>query len=805
MTNPLASAPKEAPTLTLESEAGQLAAASGFSAHPPPSDVEDPLVGAVLNGTYVVERCIGEGGMGRVYEARHTRIQNKRFAIKVLLPEFARHPEVMVRFQREAEATASIAHPNVIGVYDVDRTPQGLAYMVCDLLEGVDLAEHLERVGRLSWPAAVRIGAQVCDALAAAHARGVIHRDLKPQNVFLLGDRSAGASAILDIRVLDFGLSRFADGTDDQLTKTGFIMGTPSYMSPEQAHGQRGDHRIDIYGVGAILYSALTGKAPFEGSTPQQTVLSVMGREPERLRSLEPSIPESLELVVQRAMAKKPDDRYQDCVSLGRALAALDTPPTPVSPTRMPLESAISLDVQADQVRSARPRLVGLLLMIVFALVSLFAVAVAGIELLAGLKFSATEFTLLMLVAFGTALTPGILVITNLRRAWENSARVLDYIDRLYPPLVAGIAAYGSASLLVRLADVVLSRYGWSPLGPVAGGSGFLGWDLLFSVIALLAAGTTALHTRLQSTRNTRIQRLLLRPIIAFATTLLAGLALLLGGAWRAGADLSSVGPQSATAASPSLDGNSNKVGVTAPKDEALGPNQPNQPSPLSKPFQTQPAASGRPTDAELAQAIAQGVEGLLPLAERYPKEPLVLEPLFAAFASRATSRRDAMVIAQRLLEIVPEKARDQNFGIILKSAAATPGEASDQAFNLLAKKMGSTGVDLLFDLATTNPKLKERADKLLQDPSVRAQATPALSIALDLRDAATCEARLPLLTRATGLGDERSVQLLTSLATGTKRGCGKWKAHPCNPPCVKEAEKFRAVVVKITQRLAPH
>ncbi len=802
MTKPTASAEKQAETIAVSSlEAAYEPTSAGFSAHPPAPDAEDELVGAVLNETYVVERCIGEGGMGRVYEARHTRITNKRFAIKVLLPEFARNAEVMVRFQREAEATASIAHPNVIGVYDVDRTPQGLAYLVCDLLLGVDLSEHLEKVGRLTWQATVRIGVQLCDALAAAHARGVIHRDLKPQNIYLLGDRAQGANAMLDIRVLDFGLSRFADGADDQLTKTGFIMGTPSYMSPEQAHGQRGDHRIDIYGAGAILYAALTGNAPFEASTPQLTVLAVMGREPARLRSIEPNIPASLELIVQHAMAKKPEDRYQDFTSMLAALATLDTPPS-AGLARAPAESSIALETQGEKVESARPKLIGLLALIVFVLVSVFAVAVAGIELSLEHRFSPTEFTLLMLVALGTALTPSILIIARLRRAWGNSARVLGYLDRLYPPLIAGMSAYGLAGLLVRLADDVLTRYGWSPLGVVAEGSTFRGWDLLLSLIGLVAAGAAILYDSQRHDKSTRFRRLLLAPTITFGAVCISALLLLLGGLWRLKAgSAGSAGHHSSVATNPALSGPHPLDAATTPPANAQSlvprlPTQSAQPAPTAQP--------AHPSDTELAQAIALGVDGLVPLAERYPKEPLVLSPLFHAFASRAVGRADAMAIAKRLLEVSPSEALDRDFGIIIKSAASTPGRASEQAFELMARSMGSTGLDLLFELSNTNPKLKAHADKLLSDPTLRAAATPALSVAYQLREAETCEARLPLLARAAGLGDERSIQILNPLATGAKRGCGKWKNKPCPASCAKEAEEFKAVMVKIRQRLGP-
>jgi len=280
----------------------------------------DVLVGVTLNSTYAVERLLGEGGMGRVYAARHTRIAQKRVAVKVLHTEFSGNAQVLARFQREAEAAAAISHPNVVSVLDVDVTPQGMPYMVCEYLEGVDLSDHLRDVQRLDVADALSVTRQLCRGLAAAHAQGVIHRDLKPPNVFLVGDFSKGAPARLYAKVLDFGLSRFHGSEGEQnLTKTGFIMGTPTYMAPEQARGQHVDHRADVYGLGTILYTMLTGRPPFQEETPQATILAVLSSEPPRPRSLVPTIPPHIELVIERAMAKKPEDRFPSMTAFEEA------------------------------------------------------------------------------------------------------------------------------------------------------------------------------------------------------------------------------------------------------------------------------------------------------------------------------------------------------------------------------------------------------------------------------------------------------------------------------------------------------
>ncbi len=251
----------------------------------------DEMVGQTLASSYTIVRSIGEGGMGRVFEARHTRIPAKRFAVKMLHPEFTRQPEVLTRFQREAEAAATIDSPYVVDVYDVDRTADGRAFLVAEYLQGKEFANYLEEVGKMPVGAAVRVVRQVCKALTAAHAKGVVHRDMKPENVFLTGDPAQPIA-----KVIDFGISKLGDDAPGTaLTKTGMIMGTPSYMAPEQARGERVDHRADIYAVGAILYCALTGQRPFDSGDPTATLTAVLYPRPasSRPRSLEPSIPGS--------------------------------------------------------------------------------------------------------------------------------------------------------------------------------------------------------------------------------------------------------------------------------------------------------------------------------------------------------------------------------------------------------------------------------------------------------------------------------------------------------------------------------
>src|SRR5689334_12656070 len=285
-----------------------------------PDDGTDPLLGTTLGDAYQVVRMVGEGGMGKVYEARHTRLSNKRFAVKMLHPEYARQPEVVARFQREAEAASGIAHPNVLDVYDVHHTEDGRPYMVGEFLEGEEFGDFLERAGKIPAGLAAHIARQICQALGAAHARGIIHRDMKPENVFLTGPLGHPT-----VKVIDFGISKVGDAGGTALTRTGMIMGTPSYMAPEQARGERVDHRADVYAVGGILYRALTGKKPFDSDDPSATLTRVLTEEPERPRAIEPSIPQALELVIQRAMAKEPGDRHASMADLEADLLPFDT------------------------------------------------------------------------------------------------------------------------------------------------------------------------------------------------------------------------------------------------------------------------------------------------------------------------------------------------------------------------------------------------------------------------------------------------------------------------------------------------
>jgi hypothetical protein len=209
-----------------------------------------------------------------------------------------------------------------------------------------------------------------------------------------------------------------------------------------------------------------------------------------------------------------------------------------------------------------------------------------------------------------------------------------------------------------------------------------------------------------------------------------------------------------------------------------------------------------RAPEEELTKAVAKGVDGLLPLSERYPRDPAVLKPLMFAFASRATTLADAMAIAQRLVATAPEESADPQLRYLVRKGAQTPGQAAKLAFELMTHDMGRSGPDLIYDLWLTSPKAKERAEALLKKPEVREKFSPELAIAYDLRLAKSCEDKVPLLERAAQLGDERSLGQLSPLATKSKKGCGRWKRNPCPAPCAKQAKEYMDAIRTISKRV---
>ena len=288
----------------------------------------DRLVVAV--GTqYLVDAEIGRGGMAVVYRATDLRL-HRRVAIKVLPPELAFNADVRERFLREAQTSALLAHPSIVPIYTVDER-EGIVYFVMALVDGESLAQRLVREPRLPIAEARRLLAGVADALAYAHSQGVVHRDVKPDNIML--DLATGRPL-----VTDFGIARAAQG-DTRLTVTGVAIGTPAYMSPEQALGERElDGRSDIYSLGVIGYQLLAGETPFKASNTPAMLVKHVSETPRPLAQLRPDTPPMLAHAIARALAKKPEDRWADAAAFRDAI--LDTrdvvPAAPAWPTPPP-------------------------------------------------------------------------------------------------------------------------------------------------------------------------------------------------------------------------------------------------------------------------------------------------------------------------------------------------------------------------------------------------------------------------------------------------------------------------------------
>jgi serine/threonine-protein kinase len=469
----------------------------------------DPLIGKLLGETYQIIRVIGEGGMGRVYEARHLRLKERRFAVKTLHSDLASNHEIVARFMREAESASSLSHPNVVDVFDVHHLPDGTPYFVGEFVEGEELATYVQRRGALEPRMAAAVGRQVCSALAAAHAHGIVHRDMKPENIMLLEASSdavaSGEVAAVNVKVLDFGISKAAGSERTHLTRTGIIMGTPSYMSPEQARGRPVDLRADIYSTGAVLYFALTGKRPFDSDDPTSTISMVLTQDPPRPRSLDPRIPEALELIVQKAMAKEPRDRYQSMIELAKALAlfedggrsmvqvpAVSEMPDVVGQTSAERAFEIAKRMfstsapgqSSSLARVARPTITVASAVLGTWLVGGTTGALAGlVRVLHDGEITLTECVLLVVGCLFAAATPVGLYVLHVKRViWPNSVRALQLASDLKRTATAALVTYGGLSIVARIAHTVLWR---SSKGLASGW-----WDIALFLLSVVAAVT---------------------------------------------------------------------------------------------------------------------------------------------------------------------------------------------------------------------------------------------------------------------------------------------------------------------------
>lgn len=275
----------------------------------------DSMVGMTLDGRYRLENLIGVGGMGDVYRATHIHIDSV-FAVKLLKPEFVADQTAIKRFRLEAKAAGRIQHPNAVRVTDFGVTPENIVYLVMELVEGESLRKLIRNEKRMDVLRSINIVRQICGAVEAAHRSGVIHRDLKPDNIIVVNHQNTER-----VKVLDFGIAKLREAkTDTFLTQAGTIIGTPQYMSPEQCQGKQLDPRSDIYSIGILLYEMLSGSVPFEGESTLQVVYNQLHQIPRSITDLSPEVPEPLAKVIMRALEKEPEQRQSSAIQLSEEL-----------------------------------------------------------------------------------------------------------------------------------------------------------------------------------------------------------------------------------------------------------------------------------------------------------------------------------------------------------------------------------------------------------------------------------------------------------------------------------------------------
>jgi len=275
--------------------------------------------GEILDGKYRIVRPIGEGGMGTVYEGENTRIR-RRVAIKVLHAAVAEKQDVVQRFEREAQAAGRIGSEHIVEVLDLGNLHSGERYMVMEFLDGEDFTQRIKRLGRLTPEQVAPLLVQVLEGLAAAHDAGIIHRDLKPDNIYIL-QRGGGRTDF--VKLLDFGVSKFSALDDEMsMTRTGAVMGTPYYMSPEQAKGSPIDVRSDLYAIGVVAYQMLTGRVPFNAGSFNELLFKIVLEQPEPLERVVPGLDPGFTGIVHRAMARDPEARFQSAREFQTALKA---------------------------------------------------------------------------------------------------------------------------------------------------------------------------------------------------------------------------------------------------------------------------------------------------------------------------------------------------------------------------------------------------------------------------------------------------------------------------------------------------
>lgn len=325
------------------------------------ANAQGDLLGSIVAERYHILKKLGEGGMGTVYLAEHVKMGRKA-ALKVMNPGMNADPDAIARFNREAANASRLNHPNVCGIYDFGETSDGLIYLAMEFIEGESLTSLIEKNGYLAAPRAASIIHQAADALAVAHDYGIVHRDLKPDNIMIAKGRDGSDL----VKVVDFGIAKASSSDAQKVTKTGLVVGTPEYMSPEQLAGDKLDGRSDIYSLGLVAFNCLTGLLPFPSNSAQEAMIMRLTDQPKTLAEMRPEIqwPKELQAVMDKVLARDVNERYQKSAEFGRdiakavenmpsALAAvagtqvMGAAPVEVPKTRMAAKSGATVKIEA--------------------------------------------------------------------------------------------------------------------------------------------------------------------------------------------------------------------------------------------------------------------------------------------------------------------------------------------------------------------------------------------------------------------------------------------------------------------------